>query len=313
MNAEWLAEQIRESQRHGAGSAAVAEMWSLLRERAVGFAGQRPDVQSSVVLVPRRGLQHDESASFLRAVAEGIAEIDDAGSVTLPTVRQKAPVGRYALFSKSGIGVSVNLEYIIQIGATAELILDHGWPPDRVGFEQGEFDAVAYGDLARVVLAMEAKARVTGPDSLEKLIRSWMRFEADPTVDLNSNAGRKWRELALLTRGGPVTVWLVADGARWTLTATTGEQGLSLSPASRSEITATRSHGGSVLTAIPYDGAFHGPATLAASGGCSWHGRTCSGPPEISFEDAHGWRQSGCGRAVRELVARGELTWPPKG
>ncbi len=39
-------------------------------------------------------------------------------------MQQCPPAGRYAPFSKSGDGVSVNLEYIIQIGATAELILD---------------------------------------------------------------------------------------------------------------------------------------------------------------------------------------------
>jgi len=95
-------------------------MRSVLEERADVFAAARPDVVSSTIVMPRRGLPHDESASFLRAVSAGIAHVDEAGYVTLATVRQKTPVGRYALFSKSGNGISVNLEYIVQIGATAE-------------------------------------------------------------------------------------------------------------------------------------------------------------------------------------------------
>jgi hypothetical protein len=87
-----------------------------------------------------------------------IATVDDAGYVSIPFIRGKVPTGRYALLSKSGNGVSVNLEYLIQIGATAELILDHGWSPQAVGFERGEFDAVTYEDNDEVVLAMKANS-----------------------------------------------------------------------------------------------------------------------------------------------------------
>ncbi len=65
-----------------------------------------------------------------------------------------------------------------------------------------------------------------------------------------------------------------------------------------------------MLTAIPYDANYHNPGTLAAAGGCSWHGRTCSEPPVMSFQDKSGDRQSGCQRALRELVDRGEMTEP---
>lgn len=65
-----------------------------------------------------------------------------------------------------------------------------------------------------------------------------------------------------------------------------------------------------MLTAIPYDASYHNARTVAATGGCSWHGRTCSEPPVISFTDRSGDRQSGCQRALRELVGSGELTDP---
>jgi hypothetical protein len=34
-----------------------------------------------------------------------------------------------------------------------------------------------------------------------------------------------------------------------------------------------------MLPAIPYDGSYHSAGTMAATGGCSWRGRTCSEPP----------------------------------
>lgn len=85
---------------------------------------------SAEIAWPRRGIHPDEAASFLRAVDLGHATVSSTGHVSLHRVRPKAPIGRYALLSKSGAGVSVNLEYLVQIGAVAELVEDFGWPPD---------------------------------------------------------------------------------------------------------------------------------------------------------------------------------------
>ena len=84
---------------------------------------------------------------------------------------------------------------LIQIGATAELVLDHGWSPGDIDFERGEFDAVGDGTGDRPLLVMEAKARVSGSDSLEKLLTHWILMAEDPNLDTNNNAGRKYREL----------------------------------------------------------------------------------------------------------------------
>ncbi|RYP84369.1 hypothetical protein EKO23_16175 [Nocardioides guangzhouensis] len=269
MDGKWLARQLRETGRdNNPDSPSVCEMLALLMNRAEVFAARRPDVVSPAIVMPRRGLRHDESTSFLRAVAAGIALVDEAGYVTLPTVRQKAPIGRYALFSKSGTGVSVNLEYVIQIGATAELILDHGWPSQQAGFEMGEFDAVTYDPAGRVVLAMEAKARTVGSDSLEKLVRAWMRFAADPAADTNNNAGRKWRELTRLCRDRPVVVWLVADGARWILTAHAGGDGRPVLSPGGSPDRPTLTNTPPALKASAYDAALHRPTSFAGQGGC---------------------------------------------
>ena len=68
------------------------------------------------------------------------SSVAPGGYVTLHQVRPKVPVGRYALLSKSGAGVSVNLEYLIQIGAAGELVAALGWPPEALQLERGGRD-----------------------------------------------------------------------------------------------------------------------------------------------------------------------------
>lgn len=228
----WLKGRIATVATPWADSPGVSRLRGLLQEWAVGFSERRPDVESSAVVWPRRGVLHDEAASFLRALDSGFVTVDGAGFFVVPTVRAKTPAGRYALLSKSGAGVSINLEYLIQVGATAELVLDHGWSPNAIDFERGEFDALALGEDGRALLVMEAKARVTGPDSVEKLLTSWMSMADDPGPDLNNNAGRKYRDLQKRLESGPVVVWLVAAGARWTLVAELSDGSVYLTPVS---------------------------------------------------------------------------------
>src|SRR3954447_22397239 len=273
---DWLTARVREAAAGGSvDDDSVSRLRGLLGGWAVGFAARRTDVVSSEVAWPRRGLRPDEARSFLRALERGFADVDDAGYVTLPKLRPKTPVGRYALLSRSGDGVAVNLEYLIQVGATAELVLDHGWSPGSIDFERGEFDALGL-EVDRVVLAMEAKARVTGPDSLEKLVEAWLVALEDPTTDRATNAGRKLAELVRLTDHGPVLVWLVADGARWPLWARNSPSaGITLYPARSADRTAVLDGLMEVrpmLETQAYDPALHRPGTAAHDGGCSWHG-----------------------------------------
>lgn len=61
----------------------------------------------------------------------------------------------------------------------------------------------------------------------------------------------------------------------------------------------------------PFDARHHTPDSVAATGRCSQHGvDSCSEPAVISFQDRHMRWQSGCARALDELVARGEVSLP---
>jgi hypothetical protein len=68
-----------------------------------------------------------------------------------------------------------------------------------------------------------------------------------------------------------------------------------------------------VNPSYPFDPERHGAASVAARGRCSWHGAEgvaetgCAGEAVVSFQDSHGHWQSGCQRALEDLVAREEI------
>ena len=170
-----------------------------------------------------RGLLLDEANSFLAAIDGGYIDVDEAGYVTPGFCRSKARGGRYSLFSaitNSGDPyVSFNTEYLIQFGAAAELVDKGNWSPNEVLFEVGQYDAACEVG-GRIVLAMEAKARIEGQDSLSGLLCSFIRFSlADYPPNSIDNYSRKYVELLRLTETGPVSLLLVASGARWALKA----------------------------------------------------------------------------------------------
>lgn len=130
-------------------------------------------------------------------------------------------------------------------------MLDHGWTPQAIDFERGEFDAVAAGADDKPLLVMEAKARVSGPDSLEKLLTSWLGMARDHAMDLNNNAGRKYRDLLKRCETGPVVVWLVAAGARWSLIAELMDGSVRFAPAADPTPELCRNPGGDNARVIP--------------------------------------------------------------
>jgi hypothetical protein len=63
----------------------------------------------------------------------------------------------------------------------------------------------------------------------------------------------------------------------------------------------------------PFDPDLHRPGSVAARGRCSWHGAEgaaeagCEGEAVVSFQDGHGHWQSGCQRALEDLVTSEEI------
>jgi hypothetical protein len=195
----------------------------LLTNWARAFAEQRLGNPNIEFRMGRRGILPDESHSFLAAFDGGYINVDKAGYVAPSFCRPKPGGGNYALFSANTYSdepyVSLNTEYIIQIGAAAELVTRWGWLPNEVLLEVGEYDAAC--ELGgRITLVMEAKARLEGTNGLSSLLASFIRFsEAGAPPEPNDNHSRKYVELLRLTAAGPVLLLLVASGARWVLKA----------------------------------------------------------------------------------------------
>lgn len=60
----------------------------------------------------------------------------------------------------------------------------------------------------------------------------------------------------------------------------------------------------------PYDADLHPAGSVGAAGGCSVHDTGeagCTGEAVVSFQDRDGEWQTGCSRALEDLVERGEI------
>ena len=169
------------------------------------------------------GLQPDECKAFLNAYQTNpeIVKFKSDGRFTL-TGKRNTERGPYHILGRYNNHITNFAEYLIHIGAFGELVLDHGWQLEDVAFEKGEFDIIGYdtteSSINRAILLVEAKARVSdGGDSLESLRDSLTNKAADPSYEITKpNHLRKWNELFSRLTNGPVYLWLVASGARWT-------------------------------------------------------------------------------------------------
>lgn len=234
LQAGWWRSQPEHGPATDVGEAAVRELAGLLESRAPEFAARRLGSVEPELRLGTRGLTADEADTFLRAIGLEHLTVDEAGYIVPVACRPKPGGGRYALFSANSSGgdtyVSLNTEYLVHMGAASELVHQWGWSTTEIAIEVGEFDAQAEHD-GRVVLAMEAKARTTGPDGLSNLFESLVRFAADPTPpDPTGNHSRKYVELLRLTESGPVALWLVSSGSRWPLLARRVDDRLELRP-----------------------------------------------------------------------------------
>jgi hypothetical protein len=168
------------------------------------------------------GLQSDECKAFLKTyqAKPEIVRFNPNGSFSIRGRRNRRK-GPYHILGRYNDHTTNFAEYLIHIGAFGELVLDHGWSLENLVFEQGEFDILGYDNtekaMGRAILLVEAKARVSaGNDSLESLRDSLINKAADPSYEITKpNHLHKWNELFSRLNGGPVYVWLVADGARW--------------------------------------------------------------------------------------------------
>lgn len=158
MDEAWLAAAVAEALSPGSIAVpdAVERMDALLGAWAVGFRSRRADVTTASLRHGSRGLHPDECGAFLRALDARQLHVDSAGYVTPLCATPKRGQQPYALCCRAGDGVTVNLEYVIQLGAVAELA-SLGWPGERLRVELGEFDAAGLDSDGSPAVLMEAR------------------------------------------------------------------------------------------------------------------------------------------------------------
>jgi hypothetical protein len=126
------------------------------------------------------------AAAFLRAYDDGLVAIGPDGRLRFPRFRNACSDG-WALFFKRRLALSW-AESFTQLAFGAGLVLDRGWDPSRVQFEDHPFDVGGYrpGGLRPLVLA-EAKRTVTGPGSASAVIAGVMACAGGPPARLSAS------------------------------------------------------------------------------------------------------------------------------
>ncbi len=216
--AERFAERCRAEPRHGSDSNRTG---SLLCAAGIGV---------------------DEASGFLRALDNDLVTLAADGNFRVPGARACSP--NLHLVGREGDGVKLHNEVLIHVAAYAELVLDHGWKPDRLVFDPFfGGDALDIWGYARgpktsswrdggIIFAAEAKSRVQGADGLKSLLSAFERLNDDRSALVPTGQRRKWEEVRRLTSQHPIQLLLVADGARWLFSAAQNQRGLLLERAS---------------------------------------------------------------------------------
>jgi hypothetical protein len=169
-----------------------------------------------------------EEGRFLRAVEEGIVTVDASGRFRLPGLNRSTgnPTEPH-IFSRPETALRTHVvrlewrEYLTQVVALTELILDHGWPKGLVAFDPEArgawtFDLAAFRDRTGEppwVIAAETKSPISAGelDELTERLLSWSASGAGPQPSDRSKAAKAFRGLL---RTQPRSLWLVAPGRK---------------------------------------------------------------------------------------------------
>jgi hypothetical protein len=153
----------------------------------------------------RPPLHVDEADGLALARGAGLVEVQPDGVFRLAGAAQNK--GPYNLFSR-GPAPSLNREYLVQIAAFAELVIEHRWPARRVAFEYDALDLATLHDSGRPVVVAEAKRDTA---SLDLMLAEMSAATAHQVAAPTNTTQRK---IAALARLGATVFWAVAPGVR---------------------------------------------------------------------------------------------------
>ena len=193
-----------------------AQFDELLRQASLELFAANPTTMSTGALLPTPNvIAETDLELFFAALERGLVSVFAGGRFN--TVDRPKSGGRWSLLSRSAAGGWYNAEYLPQIAAYADAVLNLGYPPARVLFELPatalQLDLAVLDDDGSVVVLGEAKRDNA---MLAKLRTDCMtRFaKAAPTADTKKR-GDEARQLAwrLWSVAAPYT-WLIGPGQR---------------------------------------------------------------------------------------------------
>lgn len=188
----------------------------LLQESSRELFSANPDVMSSPeLLTTPNTVDAGDVKLFFRGVEEGLIDLRPGGRFN--TQDRPTADGRWGLLSRSKEGGWFNAEYLPQLAAYVEAILDLGYSPKRVLFELPaislQLDLAILDDARRVVVLGEAKRSTP---ALATLARGAVeRFGDAPPTYATKRRGDEQRQLAWrLWAVAPRFTWLIGPGHR---------------------------------------------------------------------------------------------------
>lgn len=188
----------------------------LLFEASAALYAANHEVMDSGGLLPTTNVvDPGDVALFFRGVDAGLVDLRPDGRFN--TADRPTAVGRWALLSRSRRGGWFNAEYLPQLAAYIEAILDLGYPRERVLFELPaqslQLDLAILDDQERVVVLGEAKRSTSALAPLARGVVSRF-FESAPS-EASKRRGDEQRQLAWrLWTVAPQFTWLIGPGHR---------------------------------------------------------------------------------------------------
>ncbi len=170
---------------------------------AAEFATQHDLLDRTLRITPP--LLDEEADGLALAMSTRLIDVKTTGQFRM--VGAAGSKGPYNLFSR-GPRPALNREYLIQVVAFAELVLDHGWAARSVAFEHDALDIATFDSQGHIVVAAEAKR------DAPLLARMLHEMAVATPESMNAAKTNSARKLASLTRLRPQVFLAVSPGIR---------------------------------------------------------------------------------------------------
>jgi len=194
----------------------VERFVGLLEGRSAELHADNPGAMATGALIPTANLiDPGDVELFFRGVDARLITVLRGGKFN--TWDRPMPSGHWSLLSRSKEGGWYNAEYLPQLAAYVEAVLDLGYPKERVLFELPpaglQLDLAILDDGGRVVVLGEAKRGSAMLDRLRQAVLD--RYGAQAPGPETRRRGDEARQLAWrLWTVRPALLWLIGPGDR---------------------------------------------------------------------------------------------------